>query len=155
MTPDEIVEKFSLALDHFELILNQPSDTDLTRLQEAVAPLPLQILYNETGGTHNLIGIIRSKTAYLKRYDEAFPKPKRSGAYDLDIDDNATAVVRACLEESHKAWRADCATFETARWETTQFVLAVVADTWVRELRDPGTIYTEVDPRYLFANLQS
>ena len=34
-------------------------------------------------------------------------------------------------------------------------MLAVVADTWVRELRDPDTIYTEVDPQYLFANLQA
>ena len=38
---------------------------------------------------------------------------------------------------------------------TTQFVLAVVADTWVRELRDPNTIYTEVDPQDLLAHLQA
>ena len=101
-----------------------------------------------------MIGIIRAKPAYLKRYGEAFPQPKRVGAYDLEIDDNATAVVRACLEAAHKARRADRATFETARHETTQFVLAVVADTWVRELRDPDTIYTKVDPRDLFAHLQ-
>ena len=34
-------------------------------------------------------------------------------------------------------------------------MLAVVADTWVRELRDPNTIYTEVSPQYLFAHLQA
>ena len=34
-------------------------------------------------------------------------------------------------------------------------MLAVVADTWVRELREPETIYTEVDPRYLLAHLQA
>ena len=61
MTPDKIVAKFLAALDHFEPILNQPSDTDLTRLREAVAPLLLQILYDETDGTHILIGIIRAK----------------------------------------------------------------------------------------------
>ena len=68
MTPDEIVAKFAAALDHFEPILDQLSDTDLTRLREAIVPLLLQIPYDETGGTHNLIGIIRSKPAYLKRY---------------------------------------------------------------------------------------
>ena len=41
------------------------------------------------------------------------------------------------------------------RQETTQFVLAVVADTWVRELRDPETLYTEVDPRDLLNHLQA
>ena len=155
MTPDEIVVKFATALDHFEPITDHPSDTNLTRLWEAVAPLLLQILYNETGGKHNLIRIIRSKTAYLKRYGEAFPEPKRVGAYDLKINDNATAIVRARLKAAHKARRADRVTFETARQEMTQFVLAVVRDTWVRELRDTDTIYTEVDPQDLFALLQA
>ena len=97
------------------LITEQPSDTDLTRLREAVAPLLLQILYGETGGKHNLIGLIRSKLAYVTRYGEAFPKPKRVGAYNLEIDNNATAVVRAGQDSAHKARRADRATFETAR----------------------------------------
>ena len=46
-------------------------------------------------------------------------------------------------------------TYDTARRETTQFVLAVVADTWVCELRDPETLYTEVDPRDLLAHLKA
>ena len=155
MTPDNIVAKLLAALDHFKPILDQPSDTDLTRLQEAVAPLLLKIPYDETDGTQNLIGIIRAKPAYLKRYGEAFAEPKRVRDYDLEIDDDATAVIRARLEASHKAHLADRATFDTAQREKTQFVLAVVTDTWVWELRDLNTIYTEVDPRDLFAHLQA
>ena len=34
-------------------------------------------------------------------------------------------------------------------------MLAIFADTWVRELRDPETIYTEVDPRDLLTHLQA
>ena len=137
MTPDEIVSKFSVALDNFEPITDQPSDSNLTRLREAIAPLLLHIPYDEMGGVQNLIGIFRAKPAYLKRYGKAFPEPTRFGAYDLDIDDSTTAVVRARLEAAHKARRADRATYDTVRREMTQFVLAVVADTWVRELRDP------------------
>ena len=92
--------------------------------------------------------------AYIARYSEAFPKPKRVGAYDLDIDDDAMAVVRARQEAAHKSRRAESITFETARQETTQFVLAIVADALVRELHDPDTIYTEVGPEDLFAHLQ-
>ena len=114
MTPDEIVAKFLTALDNFEPIIDQPSDSNLTRLRKAIAPLLLQIPYDETGGTHNLIGIIRAKPAYLKRYSEALPEPTRVGDYDLDIDDDATAVVRARLEAALKARRADRATFDTA-----------------------------------------
>ena len=97
MTPDEIVTKFLVALDKFEPITDQPSDSDLTRLREAIAPLLLQIPYDDTGGVHNLIGIVRAKPAYLKRYGEAFPEPTRVGAYNLEIDDDATAVVSDSL----------------------------------------------------------
>ena len=112
MTQDDIVAKFSAALNNFEPITDQPSDSDITRLREAIAPLLLQIPYNKTGGTHNLIGIIRAKPAYVKLYGEAFPEPTRVGAYDLDINDNATAVVRARLEAAPKARRADRATYD-------------------------------------------
>ena len=104
---------------------------------------------------HNLIRTVRAKPAYLKRYGEAFPEPTRVGAYDLEIDVNATAVVRARLDAAHKARRAERSTYNTARRETKQFVLAVVADTWVRKLRDPDTIYTEVDPQDLLTHLQA
>ena len=75
MTPEYIVAKFTTAIDNFEPIMEQPSDTNLTRLREAVAPLLLQIPYDKTGGKHNLIGLIRSKLAYVARYGKAFPKP--------------------------------------------------------------------------------
>ena len=68
MTPEEIVAKLSTAIDHFDPITEQPLDTDLTRLQEAFTPLLLQIRYDETGEKHNLIGLIRSKNAYVARY---------------------------------------------------------------------------------------
>ena len=146
MTPEEIVAKFAHALDNFEPITGQPSDTNLTRLWEAIAPLLLQISYDETGAVHNLIGLIRPEDAYVARYVEAFPKPTRVWAYDPNIDDKAIAVARARLDAAHKAKRANRVTFETARQETTQFVLAVVAYTWVRELQDTDSLYTEVSP---------
>ena len=101
-------------------------------------------MYDETGAVHNLISLIRMEASYAASYSKAFPKPTRVGAYDSNIDDDATAVVRAQSEAAHKAKRADCATFETARQETTQFLLAVVADTWVCEFWDSDSLYTEV-----------
>ena len=113
MTPEEIVARFSHSLDNFEPIVGQPSDSDLTRLIEAVAPLLLQILYYETGAVHNLIGLIRPEDPYIARYGEALPEPTRVGAYDKTIDNDATAVARARTEAAHKAKRTDRATYET------------------------------------------
>ena len=94
------------------------------------------------------------KASLRRRSGKAFPKPKRFGAYNIEIDDDATAIVQARQESAHKARRAERATFKTARRETTQFVLAVVTDTWFREIQYPYTIYTEVGPKDLFAHLQ-
>ena len=65
------------------------------------------------------------------------------------------SFVRAILEVAHKAKHADCTIFESARRETTQFVLAIVTDTWVREIRDTDSLYTEVSPEDHFAHLQA
>ena len=102
-----------------------------------------------------MICLIRLEAAYVARYGEAFPEPARVGAYDKTIDDDSTSVVRARTKAAHKAKRADRATYETAQQETTQFVLAVVSNTWVRGLRDADSIYTKVYPKDLFAHIQA
>ena len=77
------------------------------------------------------------------------------GVYDKTIDNNTTAVISARTKAAQKAKHADCATYKTAQLEMTQFVLTVVADTWVQELQDAESIYTEVSPKDLFSNLQA
>ena len=132
MTPEEIVAKFAHSLKQFEPISWQPSDSNLTRIREVIAPLLLHIPYDETGAVHHLISLIRPEAEYITHYGAAFPEPARVGAYDPSINDDTTAVVRARTEAAHKVKRADRATYETARHETAQFILAVVNNTWVR-----------------------
>ena len=120
-----------------------------------MAPLLLQILYDETGGTQNLIGLIQAVAAYTTRYGAEFAEPTQVGAYDTTIDDNSRAVVRMRTEASHKSKRANRGTYNTARRETVQFILAVVEDMWVQELRDLETFYTDVAPKALLAHRQA
>ena len=102
--------KFANSIEQFEPIDRKPSDTNLTRIQEAMAPLLLQILYNKTVAVHNLIGFIRQEAVYTTRYGAEFLESTRVGVYDATVDNNATAVVRACTEAAHKAKRTDRAT---------------------------------------------
>ena len=155
MTPEGIVAKFAHYLDNFEPIDGQTYDSDLTRIREAIAHLLLHIPYDETGAIHNLICLIQLEAAYVARYDAAFPESTRVGTYDPSIDDASTDVVRVRTEAAHKAKRTERAIYEPVRRETTQFVLAVVADTWVRKLRDTETIYTDVSTNDLLAHLQA
>ena len=73
MTPKAIVAKLANALRQFDQIYGQPSDTNLTEIREVVAPLLLQIPYEKTEGTHNIIGLIRPVAAYTTRHGAEFP----------------------------------------------------------------------------------
>ena len=73
--------------------------------------------------------------AYTTRYSAEFFKPERVGAYEGTIEDYATDVVHAHTRAAHKAKRTDDGTYETARRETEQFILAAVEDTLVWEIR--------------------
>ena len=46
----------------------------------------------------------------------------------------------------HRSEIADYQLFAAAEWETREFILVVVDDTWVRKLREPVTLYTAVAP---------
>ena len=140
MTPKDIVAKFAHYLEQFELITGQPSESDLTRIREIDVDILLQMPYDKTGAVHNLIDLIRPEAAYIMRYGAAFSEPVRVGAYDLSINDDATAIIRARTEAAHKAKRAARATYETVQRETAQFIFAVINDTWVRELQDTDTL---------------
>ena len=153
--PEEIVEKISDSIVQFEPINGHPYNTNLLQIREVVAPLLLQIQYEKTGGTHNLIGLIRPVSAYTTHYGAELSEPTRVGAYDVMIDDDATAVICVRTEAAHKAKSADRGTYETVRQDTAQFILSVVKDTWVQELKDTETFYTNVAPKALLAHLQA
>ena len=67
----------------------------------------LQIPFDETEGKDNIVKIINSATTYRSRYGQAFVVPKRVGAYDETIADDAKSAVRAKMEAKHRVWRVD------------------------------------------------
>ena len=64
-------------------------------------------------------------------------------------------VVHARTEAAHKAKRADREPYEMEWRETAQVILAVVKDTWVQELQDTETLYTDISPKEFLARLQA
>ncbi len=63
MSPEEITTSFSAAAALFQPIIGQPTDDDLTTLQEVLYPFLLKITYDKPG-SHNLIGLIEPTTLY-------------------------------------------------------------------------------------------
>ena len=104
---------------------------------------------------HSLISLIQPEDAYSTHYGTAFPEPVRVGTYNPSINNNAMAVFRSRTELAHKAKHTNRAIYKTM-WQggKSQFILAVVVDTWIRDLRDTETLYTGVAPNALLSCLQ-
>ena len=72
--------------------------------------------------------------AYKMRHGANFPTPTRPAIYDVDISIDASNAVRFRREASHTSKKEDYRLFAAADRETIKFILAVVENTWVREL---------------------
>ena len=75
MLPDNISTLFAKALEKFEPITCQPTESHLAKLCETLSQILLVILYNEENGIHNLVRIIQDPTNYTVDYTAAFPRP--------------------------------------------------------------------------------
>ena len=70
MKSDKIQSIFATALKMHAPIEGQPSDPDLSTLQETLTTLFLTIAYDGEKGIHNLVGLIMDEDAYnLFTYD--------------------------------------------------------------------------------------
>ena len=72
---------------------------------------------------------------------------------DVKIPIDASNAVRVRRKAFHTAKKEDYRLFAAAESDSAKFILAVVEDTWVRELRDPDLFYTAVKPCALLAYL--
>ena len=106
------MSKFAHSLKNFEPIARQPSNSDLTWLWKAVAPLLLQILYDETGMVHNLIGLIWPEGAYVPRYGEAFADPQELG---LMINRSTTTLRPSSVRAMRRRTKRSALTLQRTR----------------------------------------
>ena len=146
MKPEDVSALFVTARETFGgMIEGPPSLIDLRRIHETLFPLLLDIPYDEEKGVHSLVGIILPAAEYQKDYNgKLFTRPSKPAAYDESIDDKATNKVVRQKEAIWKAKIADYQLYAVAKREARHFLLDVVEDTWVRELRELRTYYTKV-----------
>ena len=93
--------------------------------------------------------------AYKSRQGTNFTTPSRPAIYDVDIPINASNAVRFRREAGHTAKKEFYRLFTAVERESIKFILAVVEDTWVRELSDPDLFNTAVKPWDLPKHLQA
>ncbi len=77
----------------------------------------------------------------------------RPAVYDQDIAEGASRVKRTCPEASWAARIQDYEAYEAAKAGVKAFIEAVVEDTWIRDLRDPETFYSNITALMLLNHL--
>ena len=93
--------------------------------------------------------------AYKTRYGVNFPTPSCPVIYDVNIPIDASNAVRVRCKAAQTDNKEDYRLFAAAERKSSNFILAVVKYTWVRELHDPDLFYTAVNPPGLLAHLQT
>ena len=155
MKPEDVPLLFADLASTYEDIIGQPSDSDIVKMREVISEALYQIPYDDEKGVHNLVGLIQNKGSYATEYSAAFTNPKNPGIYDPSITENTKDAVRAQKEAIHKAKHQDCKFFAEAERAVRNFIIAVVPDTYIRDLNSSTYFYTRVKPRDLLAHLQS
>jgi hypothetical protein len=136
-------------------IAGQPTDKDLARINDALAPILLKVTYDHANSVQNLWGLITNTNRYLHHYGLAFVCPAtRPAVYDPAIAEGASCVELTRAEASWAARIQDYKAYEVAESGVKAFIKAVVKDTWIRDLLDPEMFYSIVTALKLLNHLR-
>jgi hypothetical protein len=155
MMPTALALALATATLAFLPIAGQPTDDNRVRINDALAPILLKITYNHTNSVQNLWGLITDADRYLHYYGLAFVCPAtRPAVYGPDIAEGASRVERTRAEASWATRIQDYEAYEAADAGVKAFIKAVVEDTWIRDLHDPETFYSNVTSLALLNHLR-
>jgi hypothetical protein len=156
MTPNAITLLFKEARDTFPPIKGKPTDNDLQLICKKLLPILMEIPYDQLGGTHSLVGILTEATRYAANHGGAtFVCLLRLPLYNATIADDATTVIRVCVESAHQAKLDNYASFEAAELSAAKFLCKVIDEVWYNDLKDADTFYTKVTAREIIAFLEA
>ena len=100
------------------------------------------------------MGVILSSECYEQIYKKgAYLIPPVIALYDETIKKDATRLEINRAEGKNEARRNDRQLYETANNACRSFIMAVVDETWYKEIKDPETFYTKVTPLKLLDHL--
>jgi hypothetical protein len=154
MTPKAITSALAAAQVLFLPINGQPSGNDLVRLSDAILPVLLKATYDRVNGAHNLWGLVASADCYLHHYGAPFVCPATSLAcYDPTITVEASCVDHVRAKTAWAALLQDYKAYKATERGIKVFIKAIVNDTWICNLRDPETFYSNVTALNIFNHL--
>ena len=114
----------------------------------------MKTTYDKLTRKHNLSRVILPAERYEQIYKNgAYVIPPVIPLYDDNIDKDDTRLEINRAEGKHKARRNYRQLYETADNACCSFIMAVVDETWYKELEEPDTFYTKVTALKLLNHL--
>ena len=99
------------------------------------------------------MGVILTTAEYTTKYGVTIPTPKRPAIYDATITKDTVSFERAKKEITWKVKSAHYDVKHIAIRCARKFIIAVVEDTWICELRDLILRYNDAAPRAIMLHL--
>jgi hypothetical protein len=154
MTPKAITSALAAAQALFLPTNGQPLDDDLICLSNAILPILLKATYNHVNAVHNLWGLVASADQYLHHYSTPFVRPAtRPACYDPAINAEASCVNRIHAKTAWAALLQDYEAYKAAEHGVKVFIEVVVNKTWIHNLHNPKTFYSNVTALAIFYHL--
>ena len=152
--PANLTLALQKATEGFTTIADFPTDKDIIEIRQLILPVLIKTKYDELTLTHNLSGIILPSKRYEQIYKKgAYLIPPVISLYDDTIDKDATRTEVHQAEGKHEARQNDRQLYKMADNACRNFIMAVVDETWYKELEDPDTFYTNVSDLKLLDHL--
>ena len=142
------------ATEGFTVIVDRPTDNYLIEIRQLFVPVLMKTTYDESTLEHNILRVILPAERYEQIYKNgAYVIPPFIPLYNDNIDKDVTSLEINRAKGKHKARRNDRQLYETADNACRSFIMAVVDETWYKELEDPDTFYTKVTALKLLDHL--
>jgi hypothetical protein len=155
MTPKAVTSALAAAQVLFLPIDGQPTNNNHVHLSNAIMPILLNATYNRVNGIHNLWGPVASADCYLHHFSAPFVCPAtRPACYEPTITAEASCVDCVCAKTIWAALIQDYKAYKAAERGVKVFIEAVVYNTWICDLRNPKTFYSNVTALDIFNHLR-
>ena len=143
--PVDLTLAIQKATEGFTIILGRPTDNDLIEIQQILVPVLMKTTYNELILKQNVSGVILPAERYERIYKNgAYVIPPVIPLYDENIDKDSTRVEINRAEGKNEARQNGRQLYKTSNNACCSFIMAVVEETWYKELEYPDTFYTKV-----------
>ena len=133
--PADLTLTIQKATEGLTVIVDMPTDNNLIKIRQLLVPVLMKTTYDKLTLEHNLSGVVLPANCYEQIYKNgAYVIPPFIPLYNDNIDKDATRLEINRSKGKHKAQQNDRQLYETADNACRSFIMAVVDETWYKEL---------------------